>query len=122
MRAEVLNGPERRRRWSDDERALILAELAKPGVRGVDVARRFGVCSGLLYTWRKKQRAVVAGSDHMQFAPVLLAERKAAPPSEPAVPDTLMIEIEVQGARVRLPPCVSAAMVAATIRALRGQS
>ena len=122
MRAEVLNGPERRRRWSDDERALILAELGKPGVRGVDVARQFGVCSGLLYTWRKKQRAVVAGSDHMQFAPVLLAGPKATPLSQPAVLDTRMIEIEVKGARVRLPACVSAAMVAATIRALRGRS
>jgi hypothetical protein len=31
-RVEVLTGLERRRRWSDDEKAAVLAELAKLGV------------------------------------------------------------------------------------------
>jgi hypothetical protein len=47
-RGEILDGPERRRRWSEDEKAAILAELAKPGSKGAEVARRYGVSRGLL--------------------------------------------------------------------------
>ena len=72
MRGEVLDGPERRRRWSEDEKTTILAELAKPGMRGTEVARRHGVSSGLLYTWRKERRAAAVPATEMPFAPVLL--------------------------------------------------
>jgi len=61
----------------------------------------------------------------MPFAPVMLSEPARTPSLDgaaAAAPETPMIEIEVKGARVRLPTCVSAAMVAATIRALRGRS
>jgi transposase len=56
-------GPERRRCWSEDEKTTILDELAKPGMRGTEVARRHGVSSGLLYTWRKERRAAATIDD-----------------------------------------------------------
>jgi len=122
MRGEVLDGPERRRRWSEDEKTTILADLAKPGMRGTEVARRHGVSSGLLYTWRKERRAAAAVSaTEMPFAPVLLTG-PAQPPSTAATAEAQFIEIEVKGARVRLPGSAPSSMVAAAIKALRGRS
>jgi transposase-like protein len=37
----VMSGPERRRRWSDEERLEILAEAFAPGACVADVARQF---------------------------------------------------------------------------------
>src|SRR5712691_8967218 len=74
-RAEVLTGPERRRRWSVDQKLAIVAELARPGSSGAVVAQRYGISTGLLYTWRRqahglraRSRSLVAG-----FMPVLVA-------------------------------------------------
>jgi transposase len=50
----VFSGPERRRRWSDEERLQIVAEPFAPGARVADVCRRHDVSSGLIYTWRRK--------------------------------------------------------------------
>lgn len=123
-RAELLTGPERRRRWSEDEKAAVLAELAKPGASGAAVARRFGVNRSLVYAWRKE--AGLGGVPHdtqgMSFAPVLLTG--PVPPAEASVPKSpaSTIEIEMKGAKVRLPGDAPAATVAAAIKALRGRS
>ncbi len=128
MRGEILDGPERRRRWSDDEKTAILAELAKPGSKGAEVARRYGVSRGLLYTWRKEAGVgkVPRVEPAMAFAPVLLtspaaqAETSKAP--APPIQSPPFIEIEIKGARVRLPGNAPASMVTAAIKALRGRS
>ncbi|MCA3265496.1 MAG: transposase [Azospirillum sp.] len=121
-----MDGPERRRRWSDEEKSKILEELAQPGVRSADVARRCGVSRSLLYAWRKDLALatgpVSAPTPGMAFAPVLLAGPAVAPSSEAAALETPMIEIEVKGARVRLPGSAPSSMVAAAIKALRGRS
>jgi transposase len=126
-RAEILDGPERRRRWSEDEKAEILAELAKPGASGAAIARRFGVNRSLVYKWRKEAGLGTAprGSapkPSMSFAPVLLTG--PAPPAETPVSSATplsFIEIEMKGARVRLPGDAPASIVTAAIRALRGR-
>ena len=125
MRGEILDGPERRRRWSVDEKAEILAELAKPGARIADVARRYGVGRSLLYAWRKELGASAgsAAKPSMSFAPELLTgpATLAEPPASTA-PPLSFIEIEMKGARVRLPGDAPASTVTAAIRALRGRS
>jgi transposase len=56
-RAEVLAGPERRRRWSAEEKARIVAEsLATNAVASV-VARRHGIHPNQLYGWRREWRS-----------------------------------------------------------------
>ena len=40
MRVEVLDGLERRRRWSQDDKARIVEETLVPGAKVTDVARR----------------------------------------------------------------------------------
>lgn len=49
----VFSMPERRRRWSDEERLQIVAKAFAPGVRVADVCLRHDVSSGLIYTWRR---------------------------------------------------------------------
>ncbi len=52
----VFSGPERRRRWSDEERLRIVTEAFAPGAWVAEVCRRHDVSSGLIYTWRRKLR------------------------------------------------------------------
>jgi transposase len=44
-RVEVLTRPGRRRRWSADEKARIVAETQVLGARVSEIARRWQVCS-----------------------------------------------------------------------------
>jgi transposase len=66
---EVLAGPERRRRWSDDQKREIVSESLQPGAAALAVARRHGISSGLLYTWRRKFGEAVMPSS-TGFVPV----------------------------------------------------
>jgi len=59
---EILNGVERRRRWSEDEKARITEESFAAGAKVSDVARKHGVPRGLIFSWRKE-----AGLTGLQF-------------------------------------------------------
>jgi len=48
---------ERHRRWLPEERLRIVQETLRPGVVIAEVARRYGIGTGLLYTWRKETLA-----------------------------------------------------------------
>ena len=48
---------ERRRRYSDAEKAALLAEVDRGGCTVAEVARRQGVAESLLYYWRSHRRA-----------------------------------------------------------------
>jgi transposase-like protein len=48
---------ERRRNWSDEQKLLIVQESLRPGVVVAQVARRWAIGSGQLYTWRKQNVA-----------------------------------------------------------------
>jgi transposase len=54
MTIEILNSPERRRRWSTEEKARIVAEAKAPGAMVAAIARRHGVSRSLVYTWRRE--------------------------------------------------------------------
>lgn len=80
---------ERRRYWSDEEKLAILKETTQPGVIVAAVARRHGIGTGQLYTWRKQLlRGAMAG-----FVPVELV------PPEPVgkIADTGRIDIRRGG-------------------------
>ena len=107
---EVLAGPERRRRWSSEQKQAIVAAAFAPGAVVRDVARQADVTPSLIYRWRRDLRAAANG-----FARVLMA------PSGDgiAVPPMPAIEIELAGnARVRIPAAVMPALAAAVIEAL----
>lgn len=52
-RIEILTGHERRRRYSDEDKARLVAEAAQTGQGVHAVARRHVVCSSLLCRWRR---------------------------------------------------------------------
>lgn len=56
MRHEIFSGTERRRRWSDDEKLAILAEVARNGWSVADVARRHDLTRQHIYQWRRELR------------------------------------------------------------------
>ena len=55
-RIELTTGETRRRGWTAEEKAQILAESFQPGASVSEVARRYGVNCGLLWTWRHEAR------------------------------------------------------------------
>ena len=55
-RIEILSGAERRRRWSDEAKARIVAESVVPGAMVSQVARRHDVLPSQIYAWRKAAR------------------------------------------------------------------
>ena len=116
-RIEVITGPERRRRWSENQKRAIIAASFAPGAVVSDIARRADVCPGQIYRWRKELRAAPAGFAEMLIAPAATvasdAGVRSACCSEPA------IEIEFAGtASVRVPASIPAGLAAAVVRAL----
>src|SRR5438046_4134024 len=53
-RVEVITGRRRRRRWTAEEKARIVAESFEAGTNISEVARRHGVVHGLLTVWRRQ--------------------------------------------------------------------
>jgi transposase len=74
-RAEILTGPERRRRWSVDQKLAIVGEFERRGSSGAVVAQRYGISTGLLYTWRRQAHGLQARSRSLVpgFMPVVVA-------------------------------------------------
>ena len=108
---EVLAGPERRRRWSIEQKQAIVAAAFEPGAVVREVARRCDVTSSLIYRWRRDLRAATNGFARVLVAPA--GDGISAPPSVPA------IELELAGnARIRIPASVSPALAAAVVAAL----
>ena len=108
---EVLSGPERRRRWSVEQKQAIVTAAFEPGAVVRDVARQADVTPSLIYRWRRDLRAAANGFAQVLVAPV--GDGVAALPPVPA------IEIELAGkARVRIPASVSPTLAAAVVEAL----
>src|SRR3712207_449075 len=81
-RLEVITGVGRRRRWTDEDKARIVAESLDPATTASAVARRHGLHASQLFTWRQQlQRSGSSAetSGAPGFVPVLLADGGAAP-------------------------------------------
>src|ERR1700693_2785050 len=91
MAGEILSGPERRRRWSSEEKAGIVAEVMLAGATVTEVARRHGISRGLLYTWRGEARHGSASdgvaSSLPDLVPVMITD-----PREPSKRPTMASE------------------------------
>src|SRR3954469_20094028 len=78
-RIEVITGVGRRRRWTDEEKAWIVAESLDPAAASVSaVARRYGLHPSQLFVWRQ-QFAAPAAREAPAFVPVVIAEDDPAP-------------------------------------------
>lgn len=76
MRADIL-GVERRRRWSLDDKARLVAETLAPGACVSDIARRNDLAPSVLFTWRRLARLRTADPNPV-FLPVQLTTEPAA--------------------------------------------
>lgn len=71
---EVLARVERRRKWTQEEKAALLCEVEAAGGKVRPVARRYGISESVLYNWRSARKAALdagAGSSGaITFLPV----------------------------------------------------
>jgi transposase len=108
----VFTGPERRRRWSEDDRRRILAAAFSPGVVVSEVARQYDVSTALIYKWRQEARGLA-----VRFAPVVVDSEPMVRPAPVEAPG-IVVDL-ADGSRVSIGAGVSPALAAAALRALR---
>jgi transposase len=97
----VLTGPERHRRWREDERRQILTAAFAPGASVADVARQYDVATSLIYKWR--QQAVSASRAGTSFRPAVVVDEPACSLVRTASVDKEPICVELSdGTRVRI--------------------
>jgi transposase len=135
-RVEVITGERRRRRWTSEEKARIATESFEEGANVSEVARRNGVSRGLLTVWRHQVAAAVAGKAQ-NFVPIQIGAESDGgragesecispvqmKPLEIAAPQAKVcgvVEIEMNGARIRFEPGVDPATLSVVLSALRG--
>src|SRR5258705_11922733 len=110
-RLEVFTGAGRRRKWSNEAKARIVAETVASGESVCAVARRHGLSPQQLFGWRRQLREAAARhseAEELQFvpavvdvvsnAPALRRQRKA--PRCKCKPDIWTVELEVYGVTI----------------------
>jgi transposase len=123
-RIEVFTGAGRRRNWSAEEKAAIIAESYVEGGTVCSVARRHGLTPQQLFTWRRLARgrrtaeapAFVAAVAEMPVPAAAKRSRRRRPSGAAS------IELEIDGVVVRISLGAQASTVAAVIRALKARS
>jgi len=137
-RVEIITGPERRRRWSKEEKLQLVEEACRPGHSVSQVARERGINASQLFAWRRQALATGLITDNrsepsaapaLTFAAVDVAEEAApADNGEEARPTRRRrrtrasgaIEIRLKsGDFVRIEGCADASLVARIVSALR---
>jgi transposase len=135
-RIEVITGERRRRRWTAEEKAQIVAESFEEGANISEVARRHSVSRGLLTVWRHKCMTA-ANIEAPHFVPVRVDNGSGSetsvdpehfPPRhtallERAAPTAMargVIEVELNGARIRVEPGADSETLSTVLIALRG--
>jgi transposase len=122
QRIEVFSGSGRRRRWTAEQKALIVAETFVTGETVSAVARRHGLTPQQLFSWRREVQRVRAGANRMAFAPVVLETARSCVGAEPMgcgqSVGSLAIEIIIGAATVRVPPGTELAALQLVLRAL----
>lgn len=132
---EIVGWVERRRKWSPEEKAALLAEIEAEGGQVVVVARRHGISESLLYDWRSawKMAAELRLPDPVEFVPIgmigpvsgssppLPAGSELPAPSRPEDDCAGKIEIALpDGTRVSVDAFVNEKALWRVFRALKG--
>ncbi|WP_461349528.1 IS66-like element accessory protein TnpA [Bradyrhizobium sp. USDA 4451] len=128
-RLEVFTGAGRRRKWSDEDKARIVAEIVASGDSVCSIARRHGSSPQQLFGWRRQLREAAGGhsEEEVQFVPAVVdavvptaalgRERKAV--RGKAKTDSGLIEIEVDGITIRAGRGADPTMIASIVQALK---
>jgi transposase len=131
---EIVARVERRRRWTIEEKAALLAEVEAEGGKVKLVARRHRVSESLLYNWRSAWKAAAAAavgpSGSVEFVPLGVFGNAAPPMLPPPGPPRSRppgesraggIEIALpNGSRVSVDAFVNEKALSRVLRAMKG--
>ena len=129
-RLEVFTGAGRRRSFSNEDKARIVAEIVTSGASVSGVARRYGLSPQQLFGWRRQLResqVEPSEADGLQFVPAVVdvasststvRRQRNAPPCK-AEPGAGMIEVEIDGVTIRVGRGADANTIAAIVHALK---
>jgi transposase len=136
---EIVARIERRRKWTAEEKAALLAEVDAAGGKVKPVARRHRISESVLYNWRSARRAAVdaiGAQDAVAFVPIGVvggSGGKGVPMLAPPEPEQLQqpssvnrdlggrIEIALpSGAHIWADSSVSERVLSQVLRALKG--
>jgi len=114
-RFQLISGPERRRRWSEERKRAVVSAAFAPGAIVSEVARRADVYPGQIYRWRRELYGPPVGIGFAEVVVTAAARKEGiAPPTGPA------IEIELGGVGcLRIPASTPPELAAAVVQALR---
>ena len=121
QRIEVITGTGRRRKWSRRRKEAIVLETLEEGASVSEVARRHGVDVSQVFKWRRDAglRSRPPASEPVTFAPLLIEQQEAPQreQKEASLPPGL-IELELAGARARIPVTAGREVILAVIDGL----
>jgi transposase len=129
-RLEVFTGAGRRRSFSDEDKARIVAEIVTSGDSVSGVARRHGLSPQQLFGWRRQLRESQVGiseANGQRFVPVVVdvaSSASAVRRQRPALqcktePGAGTIEIKIDGVMVRVGRGADVKTVRAVLRGLK---
>jgi transposase len=129
-RIEVFTGTGRRRTWSAEDKAQIVADSLTSGESVCAVARRHGLSPQQLFGWRREARehaTVSSPTEAALFVPAVVAaplperatRRRGRGRARHADLSSGIIEVEIDGVTVRVGRGAEARTVAAVLRALK---
>jgi len=129
-RLEVFTGAGRRRSFSNEDKARIVAEIVRSGDSVSGVARRHGLSPQQLFGWRRQLRESQVGSSEasgQQFVPAVVdvasststARRQRNIPPCKAEPSAGTIEVAIDGVTIRVGRGADAKTLVTVLRALK---
>jgi transposase len=131
MTMAALSGPERRRRWTSDQKYQIVLDSLAAGASVASVARDHGVHPTLIYAWRRllrMGRLPASSEDGVDFVPVTIAPARRAVPvsmvprdtAGSAIADARLEVVLRNGRMLRVPEGVAPSRAGALADALEG--
>ncbi len=128
-RIEVFTGAGRRRAWSVEDKARIVAETLQDGETVCAVARRHGLSPQQLFGWRRQARQPATSTENaaphfvpavVETAPTIRVRRRKR--IERGDQISGLIEVEISGVTVRIGRGADTKTVAAVLRALQSST
>jgi transposase len=119
-RIEVITGVERRRRWSWEQKRAIVEESLSPHASAAAIARRHGIGTGQLYTWRRQLlKRQLAGPPRFARVEVAVEPPRLTGPIASSVAGTIEITL-ADGTSVRVSAEVDEPALRRVLGVLRG--
>ena len=119
-RLEVFTGAGRRRFWTAEQKAQIVAESHAEGATVCEVARRHALTPQQLFAWRRN--AALADGHNAGGGPIAFAPVVVTVPSKQGTQATSVIEVIVGALTVRVPVGADLSTLQVVLRAARAVS